>query len=130
MFTGNFPVARKRGKSRSVKQFKMLESMVPNSRKVSRNQHIWPGNTPSSPACNQRLVSFSKEGEVKRFHFSVLMPQQIAAPYRNQTLKLINSEDVLKGVLFYKRKEKKGGGGYYQFIICMMIEDFPQLSAC
>ena len=107
MFTGNFPVARKRGKSRSVKQFKMLESMVPNSRKVSRNQHIWPGNTPSSPACNQRLVSFSKEGEVKRFHFSVLMPQQIAAPYRNQTLKLINSEDVLQGVLFYKRKEKK-----------------------
>lgn len=58
------------------------------------------------------------------------MPQQIAAPYRNQTLKLINSEDVLQGVLFYKRKEKKRGGGYYQFIICMMIEDFPQLSAC
>lgn len=58
------------------------------------------------------------------------MPQQIAAPYRNQTLKPINSEDVLQGVLFYKRKEKKKGGGYYQFIICMMIEDFPQLSAC
>lgn len=34
------------------------------------------------------------------------MLQQITAPYRNQTLKLINSEDVLKGVLFYKKKKK------------------------
>lgn len=101
MFTGNFPVFRKCGKTRSVKQSKMLES-VPDSRKASRNQHIWPGNT---PACDQRLVSFSKGG-VKRFCFNVLMLQQITVSYRNQSLKQINSEDALKGVLCYKKKKK------------------------
>lgn len=41
------------------------------------------------------------------------MLQQITAPYRNQTLKLINSEDVLKGVLFYKTKKKGDFTVYY-----------------
>lgn len=96
-----------------MKQFKMLESMVPNSRKVSQNQHIWPGNTPSSPACNNAWLAFQKRGRFKRFHFNVLMLQQITVPYRNQTLKLINSEDVLKGVLFYKTKKKGDFTVYY-----------------
>lgn len=45
-------------------------------------------------------------------------------PYSNQSLKVINSEDALKGVLLYKKKR-----GFYPFIICIMIEDSPQLSA-
>lgn len=45
-------------------------------------------------------------------------------PYSNQSLKLINSEDVLKGVQLYIKKR-----GLYPFVICIMIEDSPQLSA-
>lgn len=56
------------------------------------------------PATHVWLV-FQKGG-FKRFRFNVLMSQQIAVPYSNRSLKLINSEDALKGVLLYKKKRK------------------------
>jgi len=61
-----------------------------------------PGQEIPLPATHVRLA-FQKGG-FKRFHFNVLISQQIVVPYSNQSV--INSEDALKGVLLYKKMRK------------------------